>query len=485
VSALIVSRYGELVPLAPRIGGTIYLTHDWYKSRKLYDGMAPVVGDLKDALKDKPSAIIFDHTGDDHEKLGPLADTLRARRLPVWGGGRVNDALETNRAYGISVMVRNGILVPKTVFFDPSSGDDWKTVELDSKKRIFRVKGHLAEASKFISATGRRWVLKPHDTVESALTYVSKDAEDMVKRLEHADEMNEIKPDQRFMIQEFIEGIEISTEVWVQNGEIVGPPNGTIETKKAYADDLGPNCGCASSVVWVYPDMNVKIVKETIGRPDFKAWLKNPTGPGGQSFPPYNGCLDINCIIGEKDRRAYGIEWTPRFGYSAIYGLLELFQGDIGKTLTDLATGKDPQMGYSVGQFGYSLRVHIPPMPSSEKFVPPNGDTKAQERENWAFAEKLMEDGSHVHIGGPVDSPHVWLLDAQKNGDGYRTAGVDGTVLEASGVGRRIEDARDAVNSLFDSIELPGKFARTTDGADRALKDIDRLRAWDYETPAR
>ena len=210
-------------------------------------------------------------------------------------------------------MVKHGIAVPKTLFFDPQAGDPWESVQLGDRKRIFRVQGHLAEARKFVERQGGRWVLKPHDTAASDLSYPAKDAEDMLRRLAHAQEMEELKPTQKFIIQEFIKGIEISTEVWVQNGELVGKPNGTIETKKAFPGDLGPNSGCQTSVVWPYEGLTSRIVAQTVGRPELREWLRSPTAPGGDALLPYSGPLDINCIISEEDHKPYGIEWTPPF----------------------------------------------------------------------------------------------------------------------------------------------------------------------------
>jgi phosphoribosylamine-glycine ligase len=379
--------------------------------------------------------------------------------------------LELDRAFGMSVAVESGIRIPKTFLFDPKRGKDWEAVDPDDRSRVQRIKGHLKEAIAFVRATDARYVLKPHGNAPNTLSYVSADAEDMGHRLTHLlDESRDIKPTDLFVLQEFIAGVEISTEVWVSNGEIVGVPNATIETKHFLAGDLGPNTGCQTSVVWAYDSQDVKILRQTIGRPEFRAWLKNPVGPRGEKYQPYHGPLDINCIVDEKTHKPFMLEWTPRFGYSAIYALLELLDSDPHDTFTSMAKGTTEGPQFSPG-YGYAVRVSIPPYPMLDDV------------HNPAVTEKMLEMATHVDILGPVEDQHVWLLDAQKNGKGVRTAGVDAVVCEVTGRGMRIEEARDSAHAIFGELRIADKQARTIDGADRAVRDVARLASWEYETP--
>src|SRR5438309_1066627 len=470
---LLISRFGELLPLAARIGATVWLPDPWYRKQGLYKGMVDQVDSIREGLNLKPQAVIFDHTGDDRLKLGELADALRAKHIPVWAGGKVNDLLEQNRAYGLSVMVRCGIPIPKTVFFDPSGGTPWKSVELGAKKKIFRVQGHIPEAQEFVKSVGGRWVLKPFNG-SAALSYVAKGPDDMVHTLEHAGEMGDLKEDMKFLLQEYVKGIEVSTEVWVVNGEIVPPYSGTIETKKAFAGDQGPNTGCQTSTVWGYGGLHTKILQQTLGRDEFKEWLKGPTGPGGQTYPPYSGPIDLNCIIDEETHKPAGLEFTPRIGYSAIYALSELFADDPRSAILDLCEGKAPSMALKPG-YGYALRVSIPPNPFTDGMTDSPADQQA--------FETMMEDATHVRISRPVDRRHGWLLEAQQEAGDDRTAVGCGPVMEITGQGRKIEEGRDMVNSLYDRSEVSDKFARVTDGSDRATRDTAKLQAWGYEVP--
>jgi hypothetical protein len=131
-------------------------------------------------------------------------------------------------------------------------------------------------------------------------------------------------------------------------------------------------------------------------------------------------------------------------------------------------TTEGPQ--FSLG-YGYAVRVSIPPYPMLDDV------------HNPAVTEKMLEMATHVDILGPVEDQHVWLLDAQKNGKGVRTAGVDAVVCEVTGRGMRIEEARDSAHAIFGELRLADKQARTVDGANRAISDVARLASWDYETP--
>jgi hypothetical protein len=152
---------------------------------------------------------------------------------------------------------------------------------------------------------------------------------------------------------------------------------------------------------------------------------------------------------------------------------MELLESDPREIFSSMAkgTGEEPQ--FSPG-YGYAVRVSIPPYPMTDHL---------DESKDHAALIKMLEMATHVDILGPVEDQHVWLLDAQKNGKGVRTAGVDAVVCEVTGRGMRIEEARDSAHAIFGELRIADKQARTIDGADRAIKDVARLASWEYETP--
>jgi phosphoribosylamine-glycine ligase len=478
---LLYSKNGDLSAVAPRIGASMILTNLLARKKGLYQGLVPIVPSLEAALRDRPEFVLFDMVGDAKHKLGELADRLR-RRMPVYGAGALQDRLELDRGFGLSVALEHGIRVPTTLIFDPARGRDLGAIDLEHQSRIHRVKGHLKEARRFVTDAGGRWVLKPFSNAATSLSYVASSPEDMASRLEEAEQHREIAPRDSFLIQRFIPGVEVSTEVWVCDGELVMPANGTIETKKFLAGDLGPNTGCQTSVVWGYdtppidwswPEGKIaqalpKLVRRTVATPQMRQWLRRPRGPQDQRYPPYHGPLDMNAIISEEDHQPYFLEWTARFGYNAVYALLELVDGDLHDLFRDAADGRLTQMALRPG-YAYALRVTIPPFP--------HHDLLDEEKDAPAL-EKLMVKATGVHLHGPIDSPHVWLLDAQKRNDIVQTAGFDAVVCEVTGRGKLPEDARDAAHEIFEALQIPNKQARAADGADRAIRDLAKLQAW-------
>jgi len=479
VSILLYSRNGDLAALAPRVGADLVITKAFARRKRLYQGLANLVADPEEAVRRRPEAIIFDQIGTETHKTGALADAWRKRGFPVWGAGAINDVIELDRGFGLSIAVECGIRIPKTVIFDPAKGDKLDKIDLEDRSRVHRVKGHVAEAQQFLKEVGGRWVLKPFDNAATSLTYVADTPEDMIHRLQEALDKHQLDPGKAFMLQAFVSGVEVSTEAWVVNGEIMFPANSTIETKKFLAGDLGPNTGCQTSVVYAYQDENPRLLRQTIGRPDFREWLRHPRGPQGEKYPPYHAVLDINSIVSEEDKKPYMLEFCPRFGYNAIYAYCELLDEDLHDLLVRVANGEADGMSCHDG-VAYAVRVTIPPYPHTDEL-------DSESAKDLPVLERMMEMATHVDILGPVEDPHVWLLDAQKMGKRIRTAGFDGVVLEVTARGETIEVARDQVNALFAEIDkgLPDAQARILDGTQRASTDVARLAAWGFEAPVR
>jgi phosphoribosylamine--glycine ligase len=428
------SHGGDADALALRVeqeGNEVLLYHvtPFARQKRLYDGLVPQAQTPLEAISWSPDVIIFDNIGE-----GKIADGLRARGWRVWGASQMMDRLEQDRAFGLALMRRNGLRIPETY--------------------VFKTAG---EALPFLKDRPERWVLKPIGRGTTAHTYVSKNVDDLIHFLEKWQSTEEAK--QPFLLQKVVDGIEISTEVWVQNGEIVWPANGTIELKKYGPGNLGPNIGSASSTCWVYGMDDPVIVRRGIGK--MADWLKQQG---------YHGVLDWNSIVILEDRYPYGLEWTSRLGYSAIYALLEVTDAEVGRLLWDAANGTLRRFPGKPG-VGYAVRVSIQPYPAAELYEGP-------------ILSRIMEPATGLDVTLPIDHPNIHPLDVRLDRRGnVETAGYDGVVAEVTGRGRSIEDARDAAHRTFEElVQVPNAFARIHDGADRAIIDTARLRTIGYET---
>jgi phosphoribosylamine--glycine ligase len=430
---LFASHGGDADALALRVqdeGNEVYLYHfkPFARKRQLYEGLVPQPNTLKAALNWNPDVVIFDQVGE-----GAIADKIRDAGFAVWGGSAIMDKMENDRAFGLKLMKQAGIKIPPTQVF--------RTAE---------------EAIPLIHESSQRWVLKPLARAATASTYVPRSPDDLVHFLEKWSTTDEAK--QPFLLQKHVDGIELSTEVWVDHGEIIWPANGTIEEKKYGVGGLGPNIGCASSTVWGYQVDEPLVVERGIGL--LAPWLRKIG---------YHGVLDLNSIVSPEDHYPYGLEWTARMGYSAIYALVEVTDGEVGRVLYEAAKGTLKRYPIRPG-IGYSVRVSIPPYPANELF------------ENEEYAT-IMKPAGEIDIRLPLGDPHVWPLDVRIDNKGnLETSGYDGVICELTARGQSIEEARDAVRRTFDLIEIPNAYARLADGADRALKDTVRLRMLGFET---
>ena len=199
--------------------------------------------------------------------------------------------------------------------------------------------------------------------------------------LNHIMERKLMPLDTEVILQEFFDGVELSTEVWLSKGKVIpGLTNHTIEAKKFMNGDTGPAIGCASSLVW----------RTTIDSPMVEKLF---TGKLLRTLEreEYTGPLDINSIVMEEAIMPYGLEFTARLGYSAIYALAELLQEDLGSLLSSVAIGGRPK---SLGEgFGYAVRVSVPPYP----FEHPDDKLKHKVfKQLEGLPVGVMPDGEHI-----------------------------------------------------------------------------------------
>jgi len=399
--------------------------------RELMKNIVPQVSSMVEGVKEKPDFILFDREGD-----GDLADRLKKAGLAVCCACGLADKMELDRAFGIKMMEDAGIKIPKTSNFS-------------------NVEEARAHVKKFPAA----YAIKMDGNVSAASSYVAKDEKDMLDYIDYQKEMKLIKPGTKFVLQEVVKGVEISTEVWFSQGKPVQPFNSTFETKKFMPGDLGPNTGCETSIVFPYRGLMPKMVERTIAKVFPIMEKEKWTGP-----------LDINCIVSDKDHEPYGLEWTVRLGYSAIYAWAAAIGGGIADFLHDIAHGKISRIPVK-SSWGAALKISIPPYPLE---LPDDPETE----------KTIYEATAAQRIKAP-EVDRQWLpIDAMKDEKGRLvTAGVNGIVGECLGPGRTLQSAWKAAQDVFEKVEVPNKMGRFIDGAERAWKGIKQMREWGYDLP--
>jgi len=383
-------------------------------------GMVPKVPTASSGLSKDVDLVIFDMVG-----MGQLADRLRKRGFTVLGGGTFNDRLELDRTFGIELMRKAGMATPKTKTFT-----DW------------------GEAKDYVKKNENALVFKPHKNLPTHLTHVAEDNDEMVSMLDYFSSLIRGKP--TFLIQDRIRGVEISHEIWFNGEAFVRPFNSTIERKRFLNDDLGPNIGCAHSLVWLWEEPNPKIFEMTISK--IEPVLKHHQ---------YIGPLDINTIVSEKDRRPYGLEWTARFGYSALQALIPLLDLDVGKLLLGVARGDLDEADFKSDLFGSALRVSVPPYPA------PTEDTDIK---------GLPIEMAHILPTGQGFAPGDVFLEDNIN---FRVAGANGIVGEVVDFAPHVLDATKNTRKWAEEIQVPNKQYRTDIG-ELEETHLEQLKDWKY-----
>jgi phosphoribosylamine--glycine ligase len=279
----------------------------------------------------------------------------------VFMGSQFGDVLEQDRDAAFEYMKQVGIKFPKTVPFN-----SWE----EGKK--------FAKGHKDI-----HWVFKPSGALadnDAVGSYVSSDTEDLCDMMDYWNTVHTGPVE--FILQQFLVGVDISTEGWFNGREWMTPFNHTVERKQIMNKNLGPSGGCSGAAVWAWHYGYNHIIEQGI----------KLMGPILQEFN-YAGPCDLNTVVNEEG--VWALEFTPRFGYDALPALLKLYQGDFGLLLESLARGDHPKEMSLQRGFGSALRLSVPPYPSEEfkhaGGIPIRGWEKS-DRNDLFFYEVMLDD---------------------------------------------------------------------------------------------
>jgi len=398
--------------------------------RKNYNGIVPKIsfGELKKGLK-KAEIVIFDiskmneKTKQDIALLktfglkigqpsvfGIIADKL-SKDHKVIGASAFAEEIEMDRHKGIELARKMGFAIP----------------EMHEFKR-------LKDGARFLQGRKDLWVFKPENNQDLDLTYVEKFPGELLTKI--LEEYTQRIGDKcEFILQKKIDGTEVSSEVWIADGPVHF--NQTIENKRLMDADLGPAIGSQSNTVWLKNNEDGVIIGPLTK-------MANHLKSNG-----YTGPCDANCII--KGGVPYFLEWSPRFGWDALYCLLTLVKGK----LTDFFVN-DFKTGFH-GGFAASERLSIPPYP-------------------YGISELRTMYAKDVSIIGKLkDYPKVWFQDVYDE-NGLKCAGADGILGVVAARGKSLEEAWGRVYNTIKKIKVCSYAQYRTDGLDRARKRIERLK---------
>jgi len=414
-----------------------------------YQGILPTI--KLDEIKDE--TIIWDMTG-----KTVLAEKLKANGKKIVGAGMginkngesIIDVLEDDRLSAFQLIAPCGI-----------NTSEWRYFK-DAKQAI-----------PFVRSSDKRWVVKVLGKTTIDMTFVSKDNEELAQKLQKFSQETQLKDG--LILQEFIEGTEVSCEVFISNGKYVkGSVNYTLETKKFMNGDEGEQTGCQSSVVWFGEgrafEESLKKLEPFINRTQ------------------YNGFLDCNGIIDEKGKY-YWLEFTPRIGYSSFYAMANCLDMPLGELLSGMADGSLAEVKTKVG-FGVSVRVSIPPYPYETKQNPPKTLTKECLKSLEKTGEYFGSYEAMVHrllyrssmdelVEFPIDDPAYIPIDVYFRDGKFYTAGNSAIICEVQGFGKTIAEASNRALEARKELRVANGRCRT-DFALNSEKRHSELKAKNY-----
>ena len=284
----------------------------------LLDGMIPKLENEKEIEAFAPDLIVNLETS-----LPGFTEKWVGKGFHVLGGGKLAHELEADRYGALEFAKEAGILIPQTYPFLEAS-----------------------EATKLLRSTKTRLCCKfNEDGGEKFLSFLGKSNEDVVHFIE-----KKYKPEKHkgLILQEFIDGpAELNVEGWFSKGELIWPMNGAMEQKRFLSGEMGPNTGCMSTLTWALaPSSLTPWTKEILAK------LKELS---------YSGPLDMAFKVG-NDHKFYFLEFTPRAGINAVFGLFDLLDENLGKFLASVEAGTARQMRLRPG-FAFILTLSVYPYP--------------------------------------------------------------------------------------------------------------------------
>lgn len=361
--------------------------------------------------------VVFDSTGN-----AEYVEEIR-KVTPVIGNGALNTKLEDDRMFGLNVMEACGIEVPFHAQFTSPE-----------------------QAKSFIQAKPKRYVYKPStppsaDDQDLDTTYVSENAEDLLRCIDQLFADSQNAP---FVLQEFVEGCEVSTEAWFDGTQFY-LHNHTWEEKKFMNNGYGPNHGCSGNLVWVSGP--TRLFSHGLGK--MLPFLRDMN---------YRGMIDLNAIVNEN--HVYGLEYTPRIGLDATPTLCSLLDGDLGQFLLNFAAGPvehDPVPRLRAN-WAASARYSIPPYPEEKAAHPKGVPVKGITLED-AWLNFYLHDA---------------MLDRKAGQEELCTAGIDGFVGAPIASGHTAEGAWEGVERLTKKLKIPNMQVRT-DLKSSTIRRVEKL----------
>lgn len=364
-----------------------------------------------------------------------LLEPFRQIGYPIFGCSLAAAEWELDRGLGQKIFEQCGI--------DTIDGKEFK--DYDS-------------AISYVKKQCRPFVSKPSGDAAKAMSYVSKDAADMVYMLSRWKENQKYVKDSKehgFILQEKISGIEMAVGGWF------GPAGWqpyfyeNFEYKKLMNGDLGVNTGEMGTLSMYVADSKLAT----------KVLL--PVTEHLEKIG-YVGFVDVSVMIDSKGK-PWPLEFTMRPGWPTFHNCMATHLGDPAQWMLDAINGENTLQVFE-NQACVSVVMALPDFPYSRitnKEVCGIPIYDAEDSDHIRFSEVMISDAPCMLDGKVVEMPC------------YATAGDYVAVI--TGTGETISGARKSAYSAVKKIRIPNDpFYRTDIGVGRLVKQLPELHRMGY-----
>lgn len=396
---------------------------------RLYgDGLTNKIKDWESSMDWAELIVLIGNTAA-RDKLAPYF----GKGYPIFGTNDRSAELELDRGKGQEILAKHGVeIIP------------------------YQIVSSAQEAIDLISKTSKAYAMKPWGgTVDKAMTYVARSADDAIFTLRRWDRLGLFKG--QLMMQEKLDGVEVGIAGWFGPGGWLAALEESFEHKKFLNGDLGENTGEMGTVI------------RHVRRAKLFDSILDPITDYLHSVN-YVGDCAVNCIV-SKDGRIGPLEFTMRLGWPDFCIRQSLIKGDPVEWMADLVNGRDSL------EVSTDVAVGVAMVHGDFPRGGP-GDTRPKDPlEHWAdypiygVTEQLNEKIAWQQ----VKAGKVPTLIGGKVRDLPTTVTAGNFPLVAVGTGKTVSSASDAAYLVAGELKMPSNLMYRTDIGQRLKKDLPKL----------
>ncbi len=365
----------------------------------------PIKVDNIQALVDfaKSEAIDFTIVGPELPLSKGVVDLFRREKMLIFGPSQKAAQLESSKEFAKEVMVAAGVPTAR-----------YATVN------------DAASAKKYFSEHGVPVVFKADGLASGKGVFVCHTNEEASSAMSAL--FTQLKAD-RVVIEQFLEGIEVSYIV-ATNGKEIVPFAPSHDYKRIFDADKGPNTGGMGSVCPTprLTDAQGAWVVEKVMRPVICEMERRGI--------PFSGFLYAGLMISPKGEISV-LEFNARFGDPECQSIMRRLDSDLLELLLALAQGRNP----APIRFNSNAAVCLVAASAGYPDAPELGD------EITGIAQSQLISNTVVFHAGT-------------SGDGGSLKTAGGRVLSITATGSDIAAARSAAYKASDLIQFRGKQVR-------------------------